>query len=537
MSSTLSWVIVLVLALYTLVLLGLSARARKKASHGEAFLHGGRTFGFRHVFVLVTVMWASSIFVVEFETGFLSGISALWFGVSVIIMSIVVARYMLKPFQRVQYLTNSRLIGNRFGVSAQRFSAMVIGLTFPIFAMSNVLAAAEFVHVLLGFPFAATLVVTTAIMVLYVAQSGMWSLAYTQAVNLVVLTIGIAAAVVAFWHMPSVAIHPVSTKGFHSLLGVGLGTIVVWVMMNLLNSVSAQAEMQAIASVQKPRRGQAAVYVSACVLIAFTIVPVWLGMKTREMFPNAAQALAAFPMALERTASPLELALVALGVWAAALSWCAPLLFSGASSLGADIFAKMQYKGKPLDIRTLTRYGLILQGILVVIVALVRPDELAWWRVFGQTIRSAAIFAPTVSYFLWPLATKKGVLWSMIGGVVTSILWNAATGFSATVFLFAINPMWVGLSVSMIVLLAVSLSEVGLSLVRQGFFGRLAGSAWVLTLLSIIAMSITWTSLPPLRGALFCTAIVFLFLGVLAATTKPKYTGRVMGVESSVNLA
>lgn len=520
MSSTLSWVIVLVLALYTLVLLGLSARARKQASRGEAFLHGGRTFGFRHVFVLVTVMWASSIFVVELETGFLSGISALWFGVSVIIMSIVVARYMLKPFQRTQYLTNSRLIGKRFGVSSQRFSALVIGLTFPIFAMSNVLSAAEFVHVLLGFPFAATLVVTTAIMVLYVSQSGMWSLAYTQAVNLVMLTIGIGAAVVAFWHMPSVSVHAVSTKGFHSLMGVGLGTVVVWVMMNLLNSVSAQAEMQAIASVQKPRRGQAAVYVSSLVLVVFTAVPVWLGMKTREMFPHAAQALAAFPMALEHTASPFELTLVALGVWASALSWCAPLLFSGAASLGADIFSKVQVKGKPLDIRTLTRYGLILQGLLVVVVALVRPDELAWWRVFGQTIRSAAIFAPTVSYFLWPLATKKGVLWSMVGGVATSLLWNAATGFSATVFLFAINPMWVGLSVSMVVLLVVSLSEVGFSLVRQGFFSRLATGAWVLTLLSSIAMGITWGTLPPLRGAFLCTAIVFLFLGVLAATAK-----------------
>ena len=536
MDSTLSWVIILVLALYTLVLLGLASRARKQASRGEAFLHGGRTFGFRHVFVLVTVMWASSIFVVELETGFLSGISALWFGVSVIVMSIVVARYMLKPFQRVKYLTNSRLIGNRYGTSAQRLSAIVIGLTFPIFAMSNVLAAAEFVHVLLGFPFAATLVVTTAIMVLYVAQSGMWSLAYTQAVNLLMLTIGIAAAAFAFWKIPSTAVHAVATSGFHSLMGVGLGTIVVWVMMNLLNSVSAQAEMQAIAAVEKPHRGQAAVYVSALVLIAFTVVPVWLGMKTREMFPHAPQALAAFPMALERTASPLELTLVALGVWAAALSWCAPLLFSGASSLGADIFTKGATNGKRIDIRSLTRYGLILQGILVVVVALVRPDELAWWRVFGQTIRSAAIFAPTVSYFLWPLATKRGVLSSMVAGVVTSILWNAATGFSATQFLFSINPMWIGLSVSMIVLIVVSLAEVGWSRLQHGVFSRWAAGAFVLALLSIAATAITWFSLPPLRGALACTAVVLLFFGILAASTA-KANKSALDIEPSVNVS
>ncbi|MCY0875555.1 MAG: sodium:solute symporter [Firmicutes bacterium] len=511
--------VITVLLVYTALLVLLATKGRARAGQGESFLHGGRGFGFRHVFILVTVMWASSIFVVELETGFLSGISATWFGISVIIMSILVAQFLLRPFAKAGYLTNSRLIGERFGPAARRFSALVIALTFPIFAMSNVLAAAEFLHALLGWGLPITLVATTAIMLIYVSQSGMWSLAYTQGLNLATLTVGIAVATYYFLRVPTVHLHPVHVVGFTSWDGAGLGTLAVWLVMNVLNAVSAQAEMQAIAAVREPKRGQAAVYVSAAFLVAFTMLPVWLGMRTREMLPHAAKALVAFPQALTLIAPPWAVALVALGVWAAALSWCAPLLFSGAASFGADLF-----KSQPRDLRKLTRYGLLIQGALVVVVALLRPDELAWWRVFGQTIRSAAIFAPTVAYFLWPLATKRATLWSMIVGVVVSLGWNAATGFSATVFLLGVNPMWVALSVAILVQVAGTLWDTrAVSITWKA--GRIPTTLLALAVLTFVALAATWTHLATLRGALLCTGIVLLYfsaiLSLQTATTRP----------------
>ncbi len=523
MAHAIPWLIIAALLLYTGALMALSARAKRRLADagGENFLHGGRTFGFRHVFILVTVLWASSIFIVELETGFLSGISAVWFGVSVIVMSVLVAAFLLKPFQRIGYLTNSRMIGERYGRAAQRFSATVIALTFPIFAMSNVLAAAEFIHALVGWSLPVTLTLTTAIMLVYVGQSGMWSLAYTQTLNLITLTAGIAVAAWFLLRAPATVLHPVHIAGFHSWTGVGTGTLAVWMLMNILNSLSAQAELQAIAAVKNPRRGQAAVYVSALVLIAFTIIPVWLGMRTREMFPLAAKGLAAFPAAVAHVAPPWALLVVALGVWASALAWCAPLLFSGASSFGADLFLRPAASGRRADVRTLTRYGLIVQGVLVVIVSLLRPDELAWWRVFGQTIRSGAIFAPTAAYFLWPLATRRGAIWSMTTGVMSSLIWNAVTGFSATRFLLAINPMWVGLTVSALALVVVSLAEHGFA--RSFRFPSPSGYAsFVFAATIALTAALTWWIAPALHGALICVGVLFTLAGVALSSTPAK---------------
>ncbi|MHB1682382.1 MAG: sodium:solute symporter family protein [Bacilli bacterium] len=520
MEHAFAWIIVLSLAVYTAVLIGLSTRAKRRVGEGEAYLHGGRQFGFRNVFILVTVMWASSIFVVELETGFLSGLSAIWFGVSVIVMSVLVARFLLKPFREVGYVTNSRLLGQRFGASVQSISAAVIALTFPIFAMSNVLAAAEFLHALLGFGLPVTLVLTTVIMLTYIGQSGLWSLAYTQTVNLVMLTAGIGVAVFFFLRIPKTSLHPVAVHGFNSLTGVGTGAIAVWLVMNIFNSVSAQAEMQAIAAVKDTRIGQRAVYVSAIVLVAFTVVPVWLGMRTREMYPNATKGLAAFPVALAHSAPPWAVLVVALGVWSAALAWCAPLLFSGASSLGADLFRRRTldragFLAQGSNVRRLTQYGLLIQGALVIVVALLRPDELAWWRVFGQTIRSAAIFAPTIAFFLWPTATKRAVLWSMSLGVASSLLWNAGTGFSATAFLWGVNPMWVGLSVSVIALVVATVLEMAIT--GQHMEWKRNNRTTMLLAFAVIfwaTLIVLWSPAPGLRGALFCSGVVVAFMAV-----------------------
>lgn len=472
-----------VLLVYTLVMLllgQLSHRRRtNKAASSQQFLDGGRSFGFWRVFTLVSAMWCSWMVSVELETGFLSGISAVWFGGSVIVMSILVAAFLLEPFRKIGYLTNSNLVGRRFGNLARDISALVIGVTFPIFAMSNVLAAAAFLHVILGWPLWITLVGSTLLILAYVSMNGIWSIAYTQAANLLVMVAGFAIATVFALHHHSVFVPSrAPSTSFLNLFGVGPGMILVWLFMNILNSVSAQAEFQAIAAVKNPRTGRRAVYLSSLLLLAFALIPVLLGMATREYFPHAANGLIAFPMYLRYVAPNWAIALVALGFWASALTWCAPLLFSGASSLGLDLLNRVNLNtvnagAANVDtanvdpaqvataahhhhgdkIRRWTRWSLLVQGGLVVIYALIRPDEIAWWQVFGLTIRNGAIVAPTIAFLLWPVVRSRTVIVSMVLGVLSGLAWNAATGFSATVFWFGINPMWIGTGVSFVAMM------------------------------------------------------------------------------------
>ena len=61
---------------YTVGLLVLARRSRRQGAGG--FVDGGRRFSSRQV--MISALWCSSIFVVEMETGYLYGVSGVWFG-------------------------------------------------------------------------------------------------------------------------------------------------------------------------------------------------------------------------------------------------------------------------------------------------------------------------------------------------------------------------------------------------------------------------------------------------------------------------
>jgi SSS family solute:Na+ symporter len=449
------------LAAYTAVLLLAGRLGLLRHRDAGGFVTAGRRLGGWHVFVLVTALWTSWIYVTELDEGFAVGISALWFGIAVLVMSLVVAALFVTPFRRLGFVTNSGLLGDAFGPPARFFSAVVIALTFPIFALGNVLAAAAVLHALFGWPLLAAEAATLAVMMAYVAFGGLTSLVYTQTINLAVMLAGLlATAIVAGQHSGWTAAGPkASWLGIDpwSWTAVGAGTILVWLVSDLVNVVSAQVEFQAVTAVERPAVARRAVVGSTGVLALVTVAAAYLGLKTHAADPHAATGVLAFPHLLF-TAMPVPVQVLgAASIWAAALTWSAPLLFSGASSLGLDIARPALRVSTPEAARRLVRWGLPLQAAAVLFYTALRPGDLAWWSVFALTVRNAAIFAPTVGLLLWPVSDARAAVAAMVAGVAAGLGWNALSGFSPSTFALGINPAWVGTSVSIVVFLVTSL--------------------------------------------------------------------------------
>lgn len=452
----------LLLFVYTVVLIGLGRLGLLHNRDAAGFVTAGRRLNPWQVFVLVTAMWVAWIYVTELDEGFAVGISAIWFGVAVLIMSLVVAVLFVTPFRQLGFVTNSGLLGDAFGRTARTLSALVIALTFPIFALGNVLVAAAVLHSLFGWPLVLAEGATLAVMVMYVAFGGLVSLVYTQAVNLAVMGGGILAVGIYAVGRVGITTGPISTwAGGHpwDWVGIGVGPILVWVFSDLVNVVSAQVEFQAVTAVDNPRIARRAVLWSTVALAVVTIGAAYLGLAAHAVRPQASTGILAFP-ALVLNHAPLWVQLAGTGsVWAAALTWSAPLLFSGATSLGLDVARPALHVHRPEYTRQLIRWALPIQAIAVIAYTLLRPGDLAWWSVFGLTLRNAAIFAPTVGLLLWPAGRSGAAVAAMIGGVGTGLAWNALTGFSPAHFALGINPAWLGTTVSIVVFLAGSAWE------------------------------------------------------------------------------
>lgn len=519
-------VFMMLLFIYTAILLALSHIAKRRTTEASQFLDGGRQFGWWTVFYLMTAMWGASMFSVEIDTAFTNGFSAIWFGISTILSTAFIALFLLKPFRQIGYLTNSNLIGKRYGRKARNISALVIGLTFPIFAMKNVLAAASFLHVILGWNLPLMLIATTLVVIVYVSLGGLFAIAYVQLLNLGIFTLGLAVAAFYLLRNSSVMSIPVhNASHFHSITGVGISTIFVWIGMSLLNSVGAQAEFQTISAAKSTRIGKWGVYLSSIVLLFFALIPTLLGMVTREHVSQWANGLVAFPHYLETTAPPFAVVLVGLGFWAAALIWCAPLMFSGASSFGLDLFHRQGQSHDAASIRKFTRWSMYIQGALIVGYALLRPEHLAWWAVFGLTLRNAAIVGPTITFLLWPMVQERTILWSMTLGVSCGFGWNALTSFSATQFVFDINPMWIGTGVSLLVIVFGTLLENrGQWMVTQHpIKQRMGVSCSIIGLILFMGtIGAEWEGLHTLLGAGLFMSIFFWFFTAVFLTEQKK---------------
>lgn len=509
---------------YTVALLLLSQYSKQRSKTVGQFLDGGRRLSVWNVFLMMTAMWGASLFSVEIDTGYQTGLSAVWFGISTIVSSLLVAAVLLRPFRKIGYLTNSNLIGRRYGSKARDFAALVIGLTFPIFAMKNVLAAASFLHVILGWNLATVLIATTLLVIVYVSLGGLWSLAYVQVANLVLFTAGFAVAAYFGLRNQAVLTVPVPHQPqFHGLMGAGLATILVWFGMSILNSVSAQAEFQTITAAKDVRKGKLGVYLSSIALVVFAVIPALLGMVAREHEGLTKSGLMAFPSYLRTVAPHWAVVVVGLGFWAAALIWCAPLMFSGATSFGLDFFNRKALSHNTSAVRKFTRLSMLIQGALIVVYALARPGELAWWAVFGLTLRNAAIVGPTISFLLWPAVRERTVFTSMILGVASGLGWNAISGFSATKFALGIDPMWIGTGISMIVIIVGTLLENrgNLRLTQQRVrrkIGILFGGVGLLFLVfSTLLGTIGFHSL---IGAVLFLGVLFWFFTAIFLTEK-----------------
>ncbi len=406
MSASLSWGILLILSVYTLLILGLSARSRKKNHEDEAFIDGGRSLSFFMTVMMTAVLWGSAVFVLELNTSFFHGLSTIWFGVSVSLSGFLLVVLTMRFFRRHAHLTLSELIGHTFGQHAKRTAAWVLSVTLPVLAMSNVYAATSFLHAVLHVPFIVLLVGALLVTALYVMQSGIWSIAYTQLLNGILLLAAVVTLVFVLQPNHAVA-HPITIQGYHSLWGLGASSIGLWLVSGVANAFSGQAELQVMLFARSDRTAKRALLVAAILVLLFSFLPVWAGMQLRVMMPHTSQPFIALATIFMEKANPFEVTIFSLAIWSMALTYSAQHIFSGASSLARDLPFLFSFRGRKFSLKQRMRMAIFIEAFFVAILSLWQPVHLVWWSVFASLLRFLGVGVPVI--FVWVLVGKKHV--------------------------------------------------------------------------------------------------------------------------------
>lgn len=448
--------------IYTFGLIVAGQVSRKKATQGNGYFVGGRTFNKWIVAFCITGLFSGSTFISILELSYLTGISAIWYGVAETIQVLIIAFVIIGPFREKLVVTISGLIGERYGRSALGIGGAITAFAFPMWSVATAIAFASAVHVFTGFSLSLSVAFTAILLYVYLKAGGMMSIALTQTINFFIFILMFVIGIIAFFINPGIdglrAYANVNPEMFQ-WGSAGLQVIVAWFGTFIVNVILAQAAFQMALSCRTPKEGQQGLKLAAVFGIPFVLLGVLFGLSAAVVIPDSTLGLVALPQYLMEVLPAPLVGLFFLGIWACALSWGAPCQFSGATSLGKDVGQALNPKATSEQLITYTKRSLLILTGLMIIFGLLRTEQAAWWNILAWTMRNSATFAPVIAVLFWKVATKEAVVSSMILGFLSGIAWYHLGGWASDEFFLNIHPVWVGMSVNIITLIVITLLQ------------------------------------------------------------------------------
>ncbi|MHA7142894.1 MULTISPECIES: sodium:solute symporter family protein [unclassified Arthrobacter] len=496
---------------YTLLLALTSRAARNRADHGEGFFVGSRTFSPWTVAFCITGLFSGSSYIAIMELSYRTGISAIWYGVAETVQVLLIALILVKPLRKRLVVTVTGMIGERFGRKAQAIAGSITALTFPMWSVATAIAFASALHALTGLSIHAAIIVTALLLLVFLSAGGMRAVAFTQTANCVVFIGMLAVGILAFFINPGIdGIRQlaVDQPEMLDMSSAGVTLIAAWFGTFIVNVLLAQAAFQMTMSCRTPEDGRKGMLYAAGLGIPFIVIGALLGTAAAIVVPSQDLGLVAVSLYIAEVVPAPLAGVFFLGVWACALSWAGPCQFSGATSLGRDVGRALRPNASEDDLVRYTRWSLVLLTVLMIVFAFLRTEQAAWWNVLAWTLRNGATLAPVLAVLFWPLATRRASYAAMLAGFGTGLGWYHFGGWSPSQFLFGIHPVWIGMTINVVVMISVSLASTHWRLTTDAGrrqWGLVAGvSASILYLITIFF----WGSLHPLglSGLMFFTA-------------------------------
>lgn len=520
MTTVGAWTIGLALV-YTLFLVGAGRLARRRQQAGREFFAGGRRFRPITVAVCITGLFSGSSFIAILELSYHTGISAVWYGVAETVQVLLIASLLVVPFRERMVVTISGLIGERFGRLALGVGGAITALTFPMWSVATAIAFASALHAFTGLSIQAAIICTAVLLLFYLWSGGMWSIAFTQTANCVVFAAMLGLAAVAVLVNPGLdglerLAH--AQPALFDLSGVGVPLIVAWFGTFIVNVLLAQAALQMALSCRSPEEGRRGLQIGAGFGVPFIVLGVVLGLAAALVVPGEPLGLLGVPRYIAQVLPAPLAGVFFLGIWACALGWGGPCQFSGATSLGRDVGRAIRPNATETDLVRYTRWSLVLLTALMILFGFLRTEQSAWWNVLAWTLRNGATLAPVLAALFWPLATRRAVVAAMALGFSSGLLWYHLGGWAPTKFLLGVHPVWVGMTVNVVVMVSITLWQAAgtWSLARPGQRSFRTG-AWTAAaaLGLLLATLLGWDWLAP-RGLVGLS--VFATVAAIAAT-------------------
>ncbi|MCZ6856667.1 MAG: sodium:solute symporter family protein, partial [Gemmatimonadetes bacterium] len=337
--------------------------------------------------------------------GYEFGLSAWWWVGSAAIGTFVLAFWVGPRIHRMAaehgFYTVGDFLERRYGTAVRGAMTAMLWVGTPAILAGQLIALAVVLEVVVGFPRTPALLLGGIVTTTYFTAGGLRGAALINLVQLIVLLIGFALAVVLGLQVAGGwsglrALEPSVGEGYFNFFdGGGAG----WMLMALLvpNFIVSPGLLQKIYGARDARSIRLGVGICAGALLIFAFAPAVLGMIARLQHPGLTDPNLALPMLL-RSDLPLIVGAIGLGaLFVADISSADAILFMLATSMSQDLYRRfINPDASDRRVLLVARFAAVLGGVVAVGMAIVSDAVITPLKFFYSRV-GLSFFVPVIA--------------------------------------------------------------------------------------------------------------------------------------------
>ena len=439
--------IVFVIGFYFLVLLLIGWRARKIRS-GEDFVLAGRRIGFSMLIAtVVATFYGASAVIGGASITYQIGLGVLWFMIPFYLGNIVVI--LVSPrIKRSNNLTLPGFLGEFYASRVVVASSLLLAGLCLI--PESIIAGGKIIQLMTPLSLESGMFLIFAIIVVYTILGGMRSVVISDLIQFSLMLLALLVLVpyffmstnLSFWKLPHAFWNPF---GYLSIQ-----EIFVWCILLFFLPITCAPLYQRIFATMNGVSVRKALLISLMIWIIIDAIVLSAGLISRINYELADPDQAIIALALNRLPKILQV-IFFVGFLSAIMSTGDSFLHSGASSLAYDVYRRISQKKSEIGIVNMSRILVAVLGIISLLFALYFK-EIVPALIFTLTVWISGMLVPTIAALFHFRLKENAALSSIIAGSVTAIFWKFFP-------LLDVDPLFVGLTFSLISSLTVSLRE------------------------------------------------------------------------------
>jgi len=417
---------------YLIIMLVVGILSAKQADSTENFMVAGRRMPIWICAATLVATWFGGSTMMgssgaAYEGGFLRIIADPFGGALALF---VVGFFFARIFRRLRLVTFIEFFENRFGITAATIAAIASIASGIGWTAGMLVAFGTVFETLTGVPLVWGISGGALIIFLYTAVGGMWAVAVTDFVQIIIIAIGLIVLLVTVlvdaggWSTiaPQLPEHTFRMIPLEHSPEIWLNYLRAWLIFGLAD-VTSQSLLQRSFAAKNEQVAQNAFYFAGFAYLTLGMIPVMLGIIGSVILPGLVNSESIIPTLALDHLHPIAIALFVGALLAAIMSTADSALLAAASIFSTNLLPL--FKPQATDqLRLLaTRIAIPVFGSVAIYVAL-KVQVIFNLILDANSVILVSVVVPFIAGVYWKAANRTGALAAMAMGF---LMWLAAT--------------------------------------------------------------------------------------------------------------